>query len=93
MVHFKELPHALQAQVAGLEGVAYGFTISSVADIKALGSLAGDFTLNVETLKDFFGLDDLDLVGHRETMEISVAEKTIRISQKDGNYTEVTVGM
>ena len=92
IVRIKQTPDTLQAEIAGLEGTVYGFTTPSATGVTTVGSLAEDFALSVhiDSLGQAFWLDpsSIELVERPETMEFSVAGKTIRVTQRDGEYEE-----
>jgi hypothetical protein len=94
-VRIKVTPDTLREGIAGLEGTVYGFTTPSSTAIEAVGQLTDDFALNVhiDDLDKAFWLDpsNIELVSRPETMEFSIAGKTIRVTQKDGVYTEEIV--
>jgi len=94
-VRIKDNPETAQATIAGLEGTVYGFTTPSLTGVEAVGPLSQDFALNVyvDSLNQGFWLDpaNIELVERPEVMEFSVAGKTIRVTQKDGEYDEAVI--
>ena len=94
-VRIESTSETVEAGIAGLEGVVYGFTTPSLTGVVPVGLLAEDYALNVhiEEMKTSFWLDpaNLALISRPETMEFSIAGNTIRVTQKDGEYTEEIV--
>ena len=95
IVCIKQTPDTLKAEIAGLNGTVYGFTTPSASGVTAVGPLSDDFALNVhvDSLRKAFWLDPstIDLVERPETMEFSVAGKTIRVTQKGSEYREEVI--
>ncbi len=91
-VRVKETADMLHEGIAGLEAVVHGFTTPSVTGMEPIGALQDDFALNVyvTSLQKDYWLDpsNIELISRPETMEIKVAGKTIRVTQKDGVYKE-----
>ncbi|BDU16664.1 hypothetical protein [Lysobacter auxotrophicus] len=94
-VRIKEGPETAQAKIAGLEGTVYGFTTPSLTGVETVGPLSEDFALNVhvDSLNQGYWLDpgNIELVERPEAMEFSIAGKTIRVTQKDGEYNEAVI--
>ena len=92
IVRIRQTPETLQAEIAGLVGTMYGFTTPSVTGVATVGALADDLALNVhvDSLGQAFWLDpsDIELVERPETLEFSVAGKTIQVTQRDGEFKE-----
>ena len=95
IVRVRQNRETTEAGIAGLYGTVYGFTTPSASGVAIVGSLADDFAMNVhiDSLNQAFWLDPsaIELLERPETMEFSVGEKTIRVTQQDGVYKEEIV--
>ncbi len=94
-VRIRQSADTVLAGIAGLEGTIYGFTTPSASGVTAVGALADDFAWNVhiDSLGTGFWLDpsNIELVAHPETMELTVAGKTIRVTRTEDGYKEEIV--